>query len=86
MRPDPAHEPRDLIRWLYCRHNPTQNLNFGPIPADELRAKFELKLWNSYAFLCDYARLDGFDPSAAGCSTQRPDLDRWILSDLQAIW
>ena len=76
----------DLIRWLFCRHNPTQNLNFGPIPADELRAQFELKLWNSYAFLCNYARLDGFDPTAPAVPfAQRPDLDRWILSDLQHL-
>ena len=55
----------DLIRWLYCRHNPAANINFGPGPAEELRAKFILKLWNTYAFFCNYARLDGFDPDGA---------------------
>ena len=64
---------------------PDANLS-GPIPADELRAQFELKLWNSYAFLCNYARLDGFDPTAPAVPfAQRPDLDRWILSDLQHL-
>src|SRR5213076_475497 len=61
-----VHHPpmsADLIRWMYSRHNPAQNLNFGPGPAEELRAKFTLKLWNSYAFFCNYARLDGFDPA-----------------------
>ena len=52
----------DLIRWLFCRSNPANNINFGPGPADELRSKFTLKLWNTYAFFCNYARLDGFDP------------------------
>ena len=33
-------------------------------PAKELRSKFMLKLWNTYAFFCNYARLDGFDPAA----------------------
>ena len=31
----PATPPigADLIRWLYCRQNPAQNINFGPGPA-----------------------------------------------------
>ena len=56
------------------------------MPADELRGKFTLKLWNIYAFFCNYARLDGFDPSAPPVPmAERPDLDRWILSDLQKL-
>src|SRR5262249_46592639 len=43
----------DVIRWLYCRHNPVADVNFGPDPADELRSKFHIKLWNSYAFFCN---------------------------------
>jgi isoleucyl-tRNA synthetase len=77
----------DVIRWLYCRQNPAANINFGPGPADEVRAKFHLKLWNSYAFFCNYAGLeDGFDPHAPPVPVaQRRDLDRWILSDLQLL-
>jgi isoleucyl-tRNA synthetase len=78
----------DLIRWLYCRHNPALNINFGPGPADELRASFILKLWNSYAFFCNYARQEqgGFDLSAPAVPVrERPDIDRWILSDLQEL-
>ena len=76
----------DLMRWLYCRHNPAANINFGPGPADEVRSKFVLKLWNTYAFFCNYARLDGFDPAAPQVPvTDRPDIDRWILSDLQLL-
>ncbi len=76
----------DVIRWLYCRQSPAQNINFGPGPADELRARFVLKLWNTYKFFCEYARLDNFDPNAAQVPvSQRPDIDRWILSDLQLL-
>jgi isoleucyl-tRNA synthetase len=76
----------DLIRWLFCRHNPANNLDFGPGPAEELRSKFELKLWNTYAFFCNYARLDEFDPAVPPVPVrERPDLDRWILSDLQLL-
>ena len=74
------------MRWLYCRHSPASNLNFGPKTVHETRSKFHIKLWNCYAFFCNYARLDGFDPTAAQVPvTERPDIDRWILSDLQGL-
>ena len=76
----------DAMRWLYCRHSPAANLNFGPKTVHETRSKFHIKLWNCYAFFCNYARLDGFDPTAAQVPvTERPDIDRWILSDLQGL-
>jgi isoleucyl-tRNA synthetase len=76
----------DLMRWMYCRQNPVININFGPGPAEELRSKFVLKLWNTYAFFCNYARLDRFDPVATAVPVKdRPDIDRWILSDLQLL-
>ncbi len=76
----------DEMRWLYCRNNPTTNINFGPGPADEIRSRFFLKLWNTYAFFCNYARLDGFDPLAPQVPlAERPDIDRWVLSDLQLL-
>jgi isoleucyl-tRNA synthetase len=76
----------DEMRWLYCRHNPATNINFGPEPAEELRSRFLLKLWNVYGFFCNYARLDEFDPAAPPVPlAERPDIDRWILSDLQHL-
>jgi isoleucyl-tRNA synthetase len=76
----------DLMRWMFCRQNPSVNLNFGYGPAEELRKKFILKLWNTYAFFCNYARLDCFDPAAPAVPMpDRPDIDRWILSDLQKL-
>jgi isoleucyl-tRNA synthetase len=76
----------DEIRWLFCRHNPVNNINFGPGPAEELRSRFLLKLWNTYAFFCNYARLDGFDPATPQVPMKdRPDIDRWVLSDLQLL-
>jgi isoleucyl-tRNA synthetase len=78
----------DVIRWLYCRQNPAANLHFGPMPADEVRARFVLKLWNCYRFFCDYARTErgGFDVKALLVLVrERPDIDRWILSELQLL-
>jgi len=76
----------DVMRWMFCRQNPAAPVAFGPGAADEVRRRFVLKLWNSYAFFSSYARVDGFDPAAATIPVaERPDLDRWILSDLQLL-
>ncbi|WP_040666852.1 class I tRNA ligase family protein, partial [Nitrolancea hollandica] len=76
----------DVIRWIYVRHNPTMNLNFGFGLGDEIRRRFILPLWNSYAFFVNYAALDGFVPSEHDVPlTERSLLDRWIISRLQEV-
>ena len=76
----------DVIRWQFCRANPALNLKFGPEPADEVRSKFIFKLWNTYAFFCNCAAGDGFDPAMPPIPfKERPELDRWILDALQRL-
>jgi len=55
-------------------------------PADDVRRRVLIPLWNSYAFLVNYARLDEFDPSGKTIPVaDRPEIDRWILSNLQSV-
>lgn len=55
-------------------------------PADETRRMVLIPLWNSYAFFVNYARLDEFDPNADPVPVpNRPEIDRWLLSNLQAL-
>jgi isoleucyl-tRNA synthetase len=78
----------DVMRWLFARANPDSNLNFGPHITDEVRRRFILPLWNSYAFLATYANLDRFDPTDPEQSVplaDRPLLDRWIISQLHRL-
>ena len=78
----------DVMRWLYCQHNPTLNLNFGYNLGDEIRRRFILPLWNSYAFFANYAALDGFDPTDPANAVplaERTQLDRWVISRLQGV-
>ena len=76
----------DAMRWLYSRQSPVANLNFGFGTADEVRRRFIIPLWNVYSFFITYANIDGYDPSSAGPPVpQRPELDRWILSELNSL-
>ena len=55
-------------------------------PADETRRRVLIPLWNSYAFFVNYARLDEFDPNGKQIPVaERPEIDRWILSNLQEL-
>ena len=55
-------------------------------PADETRRMVMIPLWNSYAFFVNYARLDEFDPTEPQVPVaNRPEIDRWLLSNLQAL-
>jgi isoleucyl-tRNA synthetase len=74
----------DVMRWMYVRARPEENILFGWHAADEARREL-LILWNVYAFFVTYARLAGWTPShgidaAVAAGPDRPVLDRWILS------
>ncbi len=76
----------DAMRWVYALANPAANLNFGSGSVSEARRTFLLPLWNVYSFFVTYARLDGFDPTAAKVDPdQRQLLDRWLLSRLNRV-
>ncbi|MGI8427583.1 MAG: isoleucine--tRNA ligase [Actinomycetota bacterium] len=76
----------DVMRWMYCRHNPTNNLSFGYQAGEQVERKVFGTLWNSYLFLANYARLDHFDPAEETIPVaERPEIDRWIVSELQSL-
>jgi len=74
----------DVMRWMYVRQNPAENLLFGYKVADEVRRRFHLKLWNIYNFFVTYANLDGYKPPTVKNLKLEPNnfLDRWILARL----
>ena len=76
----------DSMRWLYSRQNPPANMSFGYGVADEARRRFLIPLWNVYSFFVTYANIDEYDPSAEAPPVEsRPDLDRWIVSELNEL-
>jgi isoleucyl-tRNA synthetase len=78
----------DVMRWMFAKARPEDNILFGWHAADEARREL-LVLWNVYAFFVTYARLASWTPTqeidaaiaAAGDEGRAwPVLDRWILS------
>jgi isoleucyl-tRNA synthetase len=69
----------DVMRWMYARARPEDNILFGWHAADEARRQL-LVLWNVYAFFITYARLTGWTPAEEVSPGARTVLDRWILS------
>jgi isoleucyl-tRNA synthetase len=74
----------DVMRWLYSRQPPTQNIRFGYGPADEVKRRL-LTLWNSARFFLDYAAIEGFEPRSQDLAegvtgVQLRPLDAWLLA------
>ncbi len=78
----------DSLRWyLVSSGNPWLPKRFDPNGVLEVRRKFLGTLANSYKFLSEYARIDGFDPGDARVPRppDRPEIDRWLLSRTQSL-
>jgi len=70
----------DVMRWMFARQNPANNLNFGYQAGDEVRRRFLITLWNVYSFFVTYANLDGYDPRSRGEHVPS-ELDRWLRAE-----
>lgn len=73
----------DVMRWMYARTNPSDNMLFGYRIADETRRQFHLKLWNIYNYFITYANLEGWTPDSEKHQSENI-LDRWVLSRLNS--
>ena len=62
----------DVMRWMFAKARPEENILFGWHAADEARREL-LVLWNVYAFFVTYARLAGWTP---GERRRRPVAER----------
>src|SRR6478609_7255286 len=70
----------DVMRWMYAKQRPEDNILFGYRTADEARREL-LVLWNVFAFFMTYARLSAWRPATETGSVRPTEtLDRWILS------
>jgi isoleucyl-tRNA synthetase len=72
----------DPIRWLYCAHTPSKDLNFGYGPANEVKRRL-LTYWNCVKFFVDYANIAKFSPGDDATNLQT--LDRWLLARTEQL-
>ncbi len=81
----------DAVRWfMIASGSPWADRRASPDTFEGVVRQFLLTLWNVYAFYVLYANADGFDPDAVGAAagvpvSERPALDRWILSRLHRV-
>jgi len=77
----------DATRWyMISNANPWDNLKFDLEGVEEVKRKFFGTLYNTYSFFSLYANLDNFNYSEADIPlAERPELDRWILSELHTL-
>jgi isoleucyl-tRNA synthetase len=76
----------DALRWYMYTSSPPGNVRrFSKELVEEVVRKFLLTLWNTYSFFVTYANIDKFDPRTAASTEHRPELDRWILSELNQL-
>ena len=77
----------DPIRWyMITNSSPWDNLKFDEAGVAEISRTFFGKLHQTYSFFAMYANVDGFDCSQEEVPySDRPELDRWILSELNSL-
>ncbi len=77
----------DAVRWyMITNSQPWDNLKFDEEGVKEVARSFFGKLFQTYSFLTMYANVDGWcyeEPDVP--MTQRPEMDRWILSELNSL-
>ena len=77
----------DPLRWyMITNSSPWDNLKFDEEGVQEVARTFFGKLYQTYSFFAMYANVDNFDPEAAQVPMEeRPEIDRWILSELNSL-
>ena len=76
----------DALRWYCYVASPAGNpRRFSERLVGEAQRRFLLTLWNTYAFFVTYANIDGWRPNPGPQPPPTVELDRWILSELQAL-
>lgn len=77
----------DPVRWYMVTNSPPWlNLRFDVAGVEEVVRKFYGTLWSTYSFFATYANADDFvgnEPIVP--VAERPELDRWIRSELELL-
>ena len=77
----------DPLRWyMMTNSSPWDNLKFDEAGVQDVSRTFFAKLFQTYSFFTMYANVDGFDAETAAIPVkERPEIDRWIISELHTL-
>ena len=77
----------DAVRWyMITNSQPWDNLKFNEDDISEVVNKYFITLFNTYKFFAMYANIDNFSYAEPDMPMeQRPEIDRWILSELNTL-
>ncbi len=77
----------DAVRWyMITNSQPWDNLKFNEDDISEVVNKYFITLFNTYKFFAMYANIDNFSYAEPDMPmAQRPEIDRWILSELNTL-
>ncbi len=78
----------DALRWwMFSQGSPWTPTRSSFEVIDASLREMLATLWNTFSFFCTYAALNEFDPLDGDIpsASERPAMDRWILSRLEAV-
>ncbi|MBQ7443666.1 MAG: isoleucine--tRNA ligase [Bacteroidaceae bacterium] len=77
----------DAVRWyMITNSQPWDNLKYDEAGVQDISRAFFGKLFQTYSFLTMYANVDGWHFEEADVPmSDRPEMDRWILSELHSL-
>ncbi|HEY91639.1 MAG TPA: isoleucine--tRNA ligase [Dehalococcoidia bacterium] len=76
----------DALRWyMFTSSPPGNSRRYSDKTLAEITRHFLLTLWNVYSFFITYANIDDFIPDSADTSREYPEIDRWLLSELNQL-
>jgi isoleucyl-tRNA synthetase len=76
----------DALRWYcYTSAPPGMVRRFDTAMVADVTRQFLLTLWNVYSFFVTYANIDKYVPDPSKTIAEIPELDRWLLSELNQL-
>jgi len=76
----------DALRWYFFTSTAAGNVyRFDEAMVADLSRRFLSTLWNVYSFFVTYANIDHFTPGGEKVTVEPPELDRWIISELNQL-
>ena len=76
----------DALRWYFYTTTQVGNVyRFDEKAVMDISRRFLRRLWNIYCFFVTYANIDKFTPDHGKTPSEPPELDKWIISELNQL-